>query len=82
MTLHLYLNDADYLQPEGKTLKGGATSFLDSWNENTRRRIAVQPKMGSVLVFQHANLVHAGDTLSEGTKYTLRTDLMYEMIPP
>jgi len=78
MTMHLYLNDSDHLQGEGQTLIGGATSFLASWDETSPHRVAVQPKMGSVLVFQHDKLVHAGDTLDEGAKYTLRTDLMYE----
>jgi hypothetical protein len=74
-TLHLYLNDADH-QEDGERLRGGATTFWDYMLDN-RRRLDVNPKMGSVLIFQHAELLHSGDDLLSGTKYTMRSDLMY-----
>jgi hypothetical protein len=43
-----------------------------------RGRLDVNPKMGSVLLFQHAHLLHSGDDVISGTKITLRTDLMYK----
>ncbi|KAJ4292614.1 hypothetical protein N0V90_009277 [Kalmusia sp. IMI 367209] len=67
-TLHLYLNDA------ADQLKGGATTFYDY---NMIRRIDVAPKSGRVLIFQHRNLLHSGDDVTEGIKYTMRTDIMY-----
>ncbi|MES2298024.1 MAG: 2OG-Fe(II) oxygenase [Pseudomonadota bacterium] len=51
---------------------GGATQF--AWE-------AVQPKAGTVLVFPH-RLRHQGAPVLSGTKYVLRTDVMYaESLP-
>ncbi|WP_255990817.1 2OG-Fe(II) oxygenase [Chitinolyticbacter albus] len=47
---------------------GGATEF--GWD-------AVQPATGMALVFPH-QLRHQGATIIEGTKYVLRTDVMYQ----
>ncbi|RFU78607.1 hypothetical protein TARUN_3577 [Trichoderma arundinaceum] len=66
-TLHLYLSD------EG--LVGGATSFLSI---NRKKRLDVNPKAGSVLIFQHPLLLHEGAEVIEGTKYTMRTEIMYQ----
>ena len=38
--------------------------------------VDVNPKTGSVLVFQH-DILHCGSELLHGIKYTLRTDVMY-----
>lgn len=65
-TVHLYLND------EG--LVGGATSFL---SRDKSRRVDVNPKAGSVLIFQHPSLLHEGAEVLEGVKYTMRTEIMY-----
>ena len=71
--MHLYLND-----PVGKdgeeALEGGATTF---WSLSETRRMDVAPKAGRILLFQHRNLVHAGDDVIKGTKLTMRTDIMY-----
>ncbi|KAF1966634.1 hypothetical protein BU23DRAFT_560050 [Bimuria novae-zelandiae CBS 107.79] len=67
-TLHLYLNDAT------GQLKGGATTFYDY---NMNRKIDVVPKSGRVLIFQHRSLLHSGDDVVKGIKYTMRTDIMY-----
>lgn len=72
-TLHLYLNDAVGKDGE-EMLEGGATTFF---SYNMRERIDVVPKCGRVLLFQHRNLLHAGDDVVSGTKLTLRTDIMY-----
>ncbi|OGM43543.1 hypothetical protein ABOM_008045 [Aspergillus bombycis] len=66
------------LDVEGKLL-GGATSFLPRYEEK-ERQLRVFPKMGSVLVFQQNDLLHGGDSVFRGTKYTLRTDVMYEQL--
>ncbi|KAL3443447.1 hypothetical protein BJX65DRAFT_298244 [Aspergillus insuetus] len=60
-------------------LLGGATSFIPRYEEQ-ERNVRVFPKTGSVLVFQHSELMHGGDSVFRGTKYTLRTDLMYEQV--
>jgi hypothetical protein len=75
-TIHLYLNDGNH-QPSGEQLKGGATTF---WSMNTKTRLDVQPRMGSVLIFQQRFLVHAGDDVARGMKLTMRTDIMYSRV--
>ncbi|KAG2420866.1 hypothetical protein HFD88_000480 [Aspergillus terreus] len=64
------------LDVEGKLL-GGATSFMPRFEEQ-ERQLRVFPKTGSVLVFQQKNLLHGGDPVFRGTKYTMRTDVMYQ----
>lgn len=49
---------------------GGATAFHD-WD------VRVQPRAGMALLFQHF-LLHEGCELIAGTKYVLRSDVMYE----
>jgi hypothetical protein len=70
-TLHLYLNGEE---GEADPLVGGATTF---WGMDMKRRLDVQPKMGSILIFQQRYLIHAGDEVVKGTKLTMRTELMY-----
>ncbi|MFP5392969.1 MAG: prolyl hydroxylase family protein [Gammaproteobacteria bacterium] len=47
--------------------EGGATEF---------RRDVIEPRAGSALVFPH-KLTHQGREIISGTKYVLRTDVMY-----
>ncbi|KAG8677474.1 hypothetical protein FPOAC1_003492 [Fusarium poae] len=76
-TVHLYLNDSVENDPTAE-LQGGATSFLDRKGE---KRVDVNPKAGSVLIFQHKGLFHEGALVNKGIKYTMRTDILYEWIP-
>ncbi|TVY76040.1 hypothetical protein LSUE1_G005480 [Lachnellula suecica] len=86
-TLHLYLNDSAQAlgikKPlfgflNGKTsdemLRGGATTFH---SRDKSRRLDVDPMAGRVLIFQQRRLLHSGDYVTAGVKYTVRTDLMY-----
>jgi len=52
--------------------RGGETVF---WSGTT-----IRPKKGSALLFLHG-LRHEGALLTNGTKYVLRTDIMYKYIP-
>lgn len=72
-TLHLYLNDAEDSRGQ-EPLKGGATTFHSF---NMQKRVDVVPKYGRVLMFQHRFLLHSGDDVISGTKYTMRTDIMF-----
>lgn len=56
---------------------GGATAFL---SRDRKRRLDVNPKAGSVLLFQHRGLLHEGAVVTAGTKYTIRTDVIYEYV--
>lgn len=81
-TYHLYLNDSAQafgIQPgsewdDPSLLRGGATTF---WSGDLRKRIDVDPKAGRVLIFQHRGLLHSGDEVVQGVKYTMRSDLMF-----
>jgi len=66
ITVQLYLNGG---------FKGGETTFLSS--KSSDEDVAVVPKAGRVLLFQH-DILHEGSTLISGTKYAMRTDVMYK----
>ena len=55
---------------------GGKTTFMSGFNGPSERDVGVTPKIGRVLVFQH-DILHEGSLLVAGTKYTMRTDVMY-----
>lgn len=75
-TIQLYLNDSAANDPQSD-LVGGATAFLSRKGD---ARIDVNPKAGSVLIFQHRGLFHEGARVDKGTKYTMRTDILYEWV--
>ncbi|KAI5295525.1 hypothetical protein KEM52_001103 [Ascosphaera acerosa] len=81
-TVHLYLNNsAESLRPGDvtpDTLRGGSTPFLSG---NRKRRIDVWPKAGRILLFQQRRLVHSGDEVKRGVKYTMRSEIMYDVLP-
>lgn len=49
----------------------GGTTYLIGVNEN------IYPKTGMLLLFDH-KILHAGMSVTAGTKYVLRTDVMYK----
>ena len=66
ITLHtvlVYLND---------NFKGGETRFIEDIEAT------VIPKQGSVLIFQH-KLRHEGCPVLQGTKFAIRTDVVYRL---
>jgi hypothetical protein len=91
VTVHLYLNGkaanseadpAEYakyqkLPVDQRPLEGGSTRFSSM---NLKGHLDVIPQTGSCLVFQHRGLLHSGDDVVQGTKYTMRTDIMYRKI--
>ncbi|KAJ3357098.1 hypothetical protein HDU83_008605 [Entophlyctis luteolus] len=74
-TVLLYLNDSAE-EFDGSALQGGTTFFLSS---DDRRHVAIRPKAGRMLIFQHRGLRHCGDDVVAGVKYIVRSDLMYEL---
>lgn len=78
-TFQLYLNDSVAAAGKDAELVGGATSFLSS---DGGRKVDVDPKAGRVLIFQHRRLYHAGDDVVKGTKYAMRTDILYKLVKP
>jgi hypothetical protein len=89
-TMHLYLNDNGVVTEEElksmseqerkehvKTvLIGGSTRF---YSVNMKDYLDVEPKAGRILLFQHNGLIHSGEDVVQGVKYTMRTDLMYTL---
>lgn len=80
LTVHIYLNggqaaneNADELNDSQKPLIGGTTRFFGFKNGI----FDVNPATGACLVFQHRGLYHSGEEVEQGTKYTVRTDIMY-----
>lgn len=70
VTFMIYLNDR---------MTGGETRFFAGMDEAFRGRpyLSVQPKEGMALAFVH-NIWHEGAVVQSGTKYVLRTDVMYK----
>lgn len=78
-TLHLYLNNSGAKGSKGD-LVGGATRFHSYPSMEKKEAILdVLPKTGRILLFQHRNLLHSGDDVVQGVKYTMRTDLLYSL---
>lgn len=50
--------------------KGGETGFM--------REFDIRPKQGRAVIFDH-NVRHEGKSLEQGTKYVLRTDVMFRV---
>lgn len=65
LTLQVYLTE---------DFEGGTTRFFADCSERTY--FDVVPKIGSILIFEH-RLYHAGEAVSRGMKYAIRTDVMF-----
>jgi prolyl 4-hydroxylase len=74
LTVLIYLNDGG-----GKDFDGGETCFLDSKSIKLNDTTAmVTPSTGDVVVFEH-DLFHSSAPLKFGTKYILRTDVLFQL---
>ena len=78
-TLQLYLGRDD-----GSTdqVEGGATRFWgkdkgEGEGEGQRAYFDVEPKVGRVLIFEQQGLLHSGEEITKGLKYSMRADIMY-----
>ena len=76
-TVMIYLNDGGggSTDDESDAFVGGATLFH---GRDGRDSVAVVPRAGSVLVFDH-DLYHEGQKVTRGTKYAIRTDVMFQL---
>ncbi|MEO1495374.1 MAG: 2OG-Fe(II) oxygenase [Pseudomonadota bacterium] len=66
-TLMVYLNDVQ---------QGGGTRFADVFWHNHFEDFTIEPEAGKALLFYHP-LLHRGEEVVEGSKYVLRTDVMF-----
>ncbi|KAJ3381662.1 hypothetical protein HDU92_005209 [Lobulomyces angularis] len=76
LTFLIYLN---------QDFDGGETSFFwPSTGEGILNVKGVKPSQGCVLVFPHGDtsgaLIHEGSQVTDGFKYVIRTDVLYEKI--
>lgn len=77
LTVHLYLNGGGRGDEE---IEGGATSFGIDFENPKEDKLDIDPKKGSVLIFQQRDMYHEGVEVRKGTKYTLRADAIYEKV--
>ncbi|KAJ3049506.1 hypothetical protein HK097_009505, partial [Rhizophlyctis rosea] len=67
-TLMIYLND---------DFEGGLTHFHSDTEKDTIQ--TVRPKMGTAILFNH-DVRHEGAPVTNGAKYIIRTDIMFERV--
>jgi hypothetical protein len=76
LTFMIYLND-------GSEFSGGDTVFFangPSTAPETNPVVArLRPKMGSLILFDHG-IWHAGETVTSGTKYIMRSDVLFRRV--
>ncbi|KAI3400681.1 hypothetical protein diail_2393 [Diaporthe ilicicola] len=77
LTIHLYLNGGGQGDEE---VEGGATRFGIDFDNPKEDKLDINPETGSVLIFQQRDMYHEGVEVRKGTKYTLRTDVMFEKV--
>jgi predicted 2-oxoglutarate/Fe(II)-dependent dioxygenase YbiX len=70
LTCMLYLNDSG-------EFSGGATRYYAERSEDSGLLGVVRPEAGTLIVFDH-ELWHDGEAVTSGTKYVMRTDVLYE----
>ncbi|MGO4701297.1 2OG-Fe(II) oxygenase [Dyella sp. 2RAB6] len=73
LTFMVYLTDGDEFEG-GDTLFYGAGPAQGEDERNVIARI--RPRAGSLILFDHG-VWHAGETVTRGTKYVLRSDLIF-----
>ena len=73
-----------YLSTEGRDFEGGATALYHEGDEDehpAEPALRVSPSQGSALVFPHGehpdSVLHAGEKVTAGTKYAIRTEFLY-----
>ncbi len=71
LTCMLYLNDAGQF-------RGGHTRYYAGRTEDSELLGTVAPEAGTAIVFDHA-LWHDGEAVTHGTKYVMRTDVLYAL---
>ncbi|KAJ7695366.1 hypothetical protein B0H17DRAFT_1008429 [Mycena rosella] len=79
-TIQFYLpSDASGSMESYVPAQGGSTRFLST--KSTLEAYAdVEAVPGRVLVFQHAELLHTGEEVTDGVKCTVRSDILYERV--
>jgi predicted 2-oxoglutarate/Fe(II)-dependent dioxygenase YbiX len=74
LTCMLYLNDSG-------EFTGGSTRYYAERAEGSELLGVVRPEAGTLIVFDH-ELWHDGEAVTSGTKYVMRTDVLYTRESP
>lgn len=64
------------MELEGQGHQGGALTFH---SKDMKEQFDITPKAGRILLFEQETLLHSGQRVMKGTKYAMRTDLMYDI---
>lgn len=75
VTIQIYLNGSN-----SDDVEGGTTRFWDPYFHDRQKYLDVEPKIGRALIFQQRGLLHSGEMIQQGLKYTMRTDFMFEQL--
>jgi hypothetical protein len=77
LTVMIYLNSQVDKGDGLPTFKGGRTHFVE---KKQNYKYSCVPQAGMAIIFTQADyeLMHEGEKVTEGSKYMLRTDVMYE----
>mmetsp|Transcript_35082 Transcript_35082/g.105805 ORF Transcript_35082/g.105805 Transcript_35082/m.105805 type:complete len:293 (+) Transcript_35082:95-973(+) len=79
LSLVVYLNDSTEGALDGQgDFEGGATEWVR--NRAGVGAVAVTPRAGTAVLFRH-ELLHRGCVVTAGTKYILRSDVVYRFEP-
>ncbi|KAK7046545.1 P4Hc domain-containing protein [Favolaschia claudopus] len=79
-TLQLYLpSDSSGSEESFNPAMGGATRFWRDYRDGDAYA-DVEALPGRALVFQHDGLLHSGETVLEGVKCAMRSDILYEKV--
>ncbi|RYP13175.1 hypothetical protein DL765_007002 [Monosporascus sp. GIB2] len=76
LTAHFYLKGGN----GENSVEGGSTRFAVYFADPNAGKVDVNPKAGSVLIFQQRDMYHEGAGVNKGVKYTMRADVMYKKI--
>jgi hypothetical protein len=89
LTVLIYLNGHDEceLDSNGTSMRGGETVFYSDEKQLKKRKnvtednlyAVIKPEMGKIFIHAHGDrcLEHEGLVVTQGTKYVLRTDVVY-----
>lgn len=72
LTFMVYLNDAD-------EFSGGKTRFYRERRIDSGEFLQVVPRRGTLVAFDHS-LWHDGESVRDGTKWVMRSDVMYRRV--
>ncbi|EFC44555.1 predicted protein [Naegleria gruberi] len=80
-TILIYLDDSPYGTTFWKKIPDETNEELASTKMNFKKLLTVQPKAGSIAIFNH-DIYHSGDFVNEGYKYVVRTEMIFKRIDP